>query len=61
MTLKELLEFRAKDSGGQPFIYFNDMVVTFKELNESVNKTSNLLKNLALLKTTMFACCCPIV
>jgi carnitine-CoA ligase len=50
MTYVELLERRANDSGDQPFVYFNDEILTFGRLEINVNKTANMLKKLGIVK-----------
>ncbi|MFV2091081.1 MAG: AMP-binding protein, partial [Pseudomonadales bacterium] len=47
-TLAELLEFQAEVLGDRPFLYFEDRVVTFAELNGQVNRVANGLAGLGL-------------
>lgn len=50
MTFRELLEQRAKDNGDQPFVFFNDEILTFENLELNVNKTANMLNTLGINK-----------
>ena len=50
MRIRELLEERARQNGDQPFVYFNDTVVTFSDLENDVNKTANMLIELGVGK-----------
>lgn len=47
-TLKELLEQQAADLGDEPFLYFEDRVVTYADLNREVNKVANGLAGLGV-------------
>lgn len=47
-TAKELLEAQAAELGEKPFLYFEDRVVSFAELNRQVNRAANGLARLGV-------------
>lgn len=50
MTFDELLGQRAKYDKNQPFVYFNDEVLTFGQVEKIVNKTAKILTGLGVQK-----------
>lgn len=49
-TLEELLEEQAEALGEKPFLYFEDRVISFEDLNRQVNKVANGLADLGAEK-----------
>ncbi len=47
-TLAALIEARAKELGDKPFLYFEDRVISFAELNRQVNRAANGLAALGV-------------
>ncbi|NWG03499.1 MAG: ATP-dependent acyl-CoA ligase [Syntrophaceae bacterium] len=50
MRIKKLLESRAENYGGEPFIYFRDQIINFATLDQNVNKAANLFRELGVKK-----------
>ncbi len=49
-TLGALIEARAKELGDKPFLYFEDRVISFAELNRQVNRAANGLAVLGVIQ-----------
>ena len=45
-----VLEERARELGGRPFVYYRDSVLSYEELNRAANRTARGLQNLGVRK-----------
>jgi crotonobetaine/carnitine-CoA ligase len=48
ITLRQLLEIRAREDGGRPYCFFEDETITFGELESRVNRLANGFLTLGL-------------
>ena len=50
MTIGELFEQQAKKLGDKVFLYWDDITVTYDQLNKITNKVANMLYELGIRK-----------